>query len=320
MLTLCYRSQSHCSAEDYNKPTSNDLTHHEVQIVKYVNELLSHGVRMYASGFLVETYTISLWYADRLGIVKSQKFNFLREPHYLLLMALAIVNARSAGFGFCSLFQNLPRDPTSYAGATFFLPQSLDVRGDSIGDLSFAIDINKNRNLVTSYGAVGRGTTFVPVRVHHEHKEFLGLGNLVVKMSWQRVECREDSHIRMIRTSLASSSDMAARHALSFIVDMKYSSRLHLNNPLVALPRAFMKHLGVLAIEDSRDLCCLILKEYLPLQQISSVDELKKVFREVLTGSAPTTFLCCPSSLYRVRRASLGLGNRRHPTSQHQPA
>ena len=69
--------------DDFRDANANDLelTHNETQIAKNLHELLSHGIRYYATGFLLENTKLSLWYADRFGIVKSRSFNFILEPH-----------------------------------------------------------------------------------------------------------------------------------------------------------------------------------------------------------------------------------------------
>ncbi|KAI0071903.1 hypothetical protein K474DRAFT_1775853 [Panus rudis PR-1116 ss-1] len=101
--------KSICEATNCNPPLTSPtlssshvdtLTNDEIQIVKYLNELLSHGIRQYASGFLVEDQWISLWYADRYGVVKSTCFDWIKEPHFLLLMiaALRFADQRKLGF------------------------------------------------------------------------------------------------------------------------------------------------------------------------------------------------------------------------------
>lgn len=68
---------------------TSELTNNELQIAKYLNEILSHGVRTHASGFLLEDTLMSLWYADRMGLIQSVQFDIFKEPHYLLLVVAA---------------------------------------------------------------------------------------------------------------------------------------------------------------------------------------------------------------------------------------
>ncbi|KAI0071899.1 hypothetical protein K474DRAFT_1712059 [Panus rudis PR-1116 ss-1] len=102
------------------------LTNEEVQIAKYLNELLSHGVRQYASGFLVEDQWISLWYGDRYGVVKSAFFDWIAEPHFLLLLVAALRFADTRRLGFSPFVTMDPQAPIEnpYRNATLSLTGS----------------------------------------------------------------------------------------------------------------------------------------------------------------------------------------------------
>lgn len=79
-----------------------------------------------------------------------------------------------------------------------------------------------------------------------------------------------------------------------------------------------MPHLDALASEDIRDSCILILNEYLPLESINSAQELKKVFRDVITGFALITSSIYLLTYHVIRRALLGMGSRRRLTWKYQ--
>ena len=66
--------------EDGSHGRSSELTGNELQIAKYLTELMSHGVRTYATGFLLDQETMTLWYADRMGLVVSVPFNIFKSP------------------------------------------------------------------------------------------------------------------------------------------------------------------------------------------------------------------------------------------------
>ncbi|CAL1712781.1 unnamed protein product [Somion occarium] len=259
-----------------------NLTGHEVQAAKYLNELLSHGARNYATGFLVENTKISLWYADRLGIMKSVQFDFLEEPHYLLLMVAAISSANDAALGFCPLIVDGPRDHIGYAGAKLRIPNARDVNNENIGTVELDLDADGEREILTAYGTVGRGTTVVPVTTSGRTRDLFGSDKLVVKMSWQPVNRREEGHIRHIRRTLANSDNQVARDALEFIVDLKCSVALQMNDPAVDFPRVCMDM--PMPNDELRDFRMLALKEYLSLDFIDTAEELVQVFRDVITG------------------------------------
>lgn len=268
-----------------NDDNYSDLTGNEIQAAKYLNELLSHGTRNYATGFLVENKKISLWYGDRFGIIKSRLFNFLEEPHYFLLMVTAIFRASDTDLGFCPLIRNIPRNHLSYKGATMTVPMARDHKDRDIGDVEFEVSTTEAKPIVTAYGTVGRGTIVVPISsVQQENETCSAKDRLVAKMSWQPVKRNEEGHIRTIRRTLKKSKNKDARAALAFIVKLKCSSTLAIDDPNVNLPRAFMTQLPDVPQDEMRDFRILVMKEYLPLQFVDTVDELKKVLRDALTG------------------------------------
>ena len=143
-----------------------ELTDNEVQIAKYLNELLSHGIRYYATGFLLENTRMSLWHADRCGIVKSRYLDCILEPHYFLLMVAALYKASPPDLGFCTLASGMPTDFLSHDGAVLTLPHHAQkIEEGSIGEEThFDLNIGDSKLLNVRYGTVGRGTTIIPVR------------------------------------------------------------------------------------------------------------------------------------------------------------
>ena len=273
---------------DVNEP---ELTNNEVQIAKYLNELLSHGIRYYATGFLLENTKLSLWYADRCGIVKSRYFDFILEPHYFLLMVAALYKASPADLGFCTLISDMPTDFLSHDGAILTLPHAQNVYGKSIGEEThFDLNIGDSKLLDVRYGTVGRGTTIIPVHPSGETLNPRGKQDfdLVVKLSWQHTKRDEVGKVRKIRTTFAEALNIPffgreVRSALKYIVDLKCSVSLSLKD--VGLPRAFMPGLSDIAPEDGRYLSVLVMKEYIPLWRIDNPGELKIIFRHALTGT-----------------------------------
>ncbi|TCD63448.1 hypothetical protein EIP91_005389 [Steccherinum ochraceum] len=73
----------------YEGKNVSELTGDELQLVKYLNEMLSHGVRTHASGFLLKDSTMTLWSADRMGVITSVAFDIFAQPHYLILLVAA---------------------------------------------------------------------------------------------------------------------------------------------------------------------------------------------------------------------------------------
>ncbi|KAK7686751.1 hypothetical protein QCA50_010351 [Cerrena zonata] len=260
------------------------FTHNEVQAIKYLNELISHGIRNYASGFLVEDQKLSLWYGDRFGIIKSRYLNLVKEPHYFLLVVAALTHASCFDLGFCPLVRKIPRDSLSYATASLRVPSALDVTGQDLGNLEFALNVSGKKPINTSYGTMGRGTTVIPILASGRSLELFGGDRLVAKISWQPVKRNEEGNIRRVRTRLAHATQFEAREALKYIVDFKCSTSLAIDNPDVGLPRVFMSHIPAIDEQDLRDFRVMVMKEYLPLQLIDTPEELQLVFRHSVTG------------------------------------
>lgn len=265
-------------------PNHPGLTNNEVQAAKYLNELLSHGARNYATGLLIEDEKITLWYGDRFGIVKAAPFDFIKEPHYFLLVVAALCRASDTDLGFCPLLEDVPSDHLSYTGAILKVPSAIDALNYQLDGLVFKLNTSATKEIKTNYGTVGRGTAVIPVVAFGRSLEMFGLDNLVAKLSWQPVQRKEEKNIRKIRRRMARHEDPTIREALKYIVEYKCSASFAINDPNVQLPRAFMESLPNLAEKDSREFRILVMKEYLPLQLLDTVDELNIVIHNAITG------------------------------------
>ncbi|KAL6304060.1 hypothetical protein BKA93DRAFT_306974 [Sparassis latifolia] len=256
-------------------PEFKKLTATERQAVKYELEMMSHGVRSYSSGLTVDGLTVHLWYADRMGLIKSEPFNFVEEPHLLLLVLSAMGSADLVSMGISPFMTFGQLGFQGYDNAYLEIPdqQALDINGDAMGALAFAVDTS--RGILTDFGIVGRGTTVVPIKTTANTAQF-GDAALVAKMSWQPQErASEASLVRLVRQSLGKKKpDM-----LQYIVDLKCSVTRSME--AMGLPRAFLPD-AHLESEDTRELRLLVLTKYEPLQSVSSVDEFKKVFTDVV--------------------------------------
>ncbi|THH33278.1 hypothetical protein EUX98_g923 [Antrodiella citrinella] len=281
---------------------ASELTGPELQIAKYLNELLSHGVRTYATGFLLQDTTMSLWYADRMGLVQSEPFNVETQPHLLLLMVAAHHYGTPHDFGLNPLL-SLPPDThhlTSYHNMTLTLPTATSAilpppdatsetntvfdegTGDALGSLQFQVDLDGNREINTAYGTVSRGTTIIPVVATQgtPSAAYWGASRLVAKFACP-LETRqaEDRFIRVIRRKL--NTDSKARQFLKNIVDLKCSFSCKMEDECMRLPRAMMRRV---ADDVRRSFRVLVMPEYLPMERISSPHELQRIFIDVVTG------------------------------------
>ncbi|KAI0925209.1 hypothetical protein AcW2_005888 [Taiwanofungus camphoratus] len=230
------------------------LTDDEVQAGKYMNELLSHGIRSYATGCMIRDTTVTLWYGDRMGIVQSESFNFLQQPHLLVLILAAMDSADHEHMGICP-FITFPRTSYhEYSGAKLELDDQLaiDVNENPLEKLVF--DIDTARRVITEFGAVGRGTTVVPIKATGTAKIMFGKDDLVAKMAWpSKDRDAEDNFIRVIRTGLKEHAPRWVDH----VVDLKCSVTRHMEE--MDFPRIHMT--GLLNYEE-RLFRIMIMKKY----------------------------------------------------------
>ncbi|KAH9950040.1 hypothetical protein B0H21DRAFT_881436 [Amylocystis lapponica] len=251
------------------------VTPHEAQTAKYLNEMLSHGIRSFASGFFIKDRVMHLWYGDRMGLVKSSVFDWQANPDLMALVFAAVGTANLAKLGISPLLKFSPTSSkfNGYEGGRIVLPANEVVFEDSQERPSedLVLKIDTTRKVWTDWGAVGRGTTIVPL----EASERLGTEALVVKMAWPHANrTSEDKFIRIVRRKLQQKAPGYLRH---IVVVKCFMTRTMME---MRLPRAFMDIR--LDSEDKRDFRLIVMKTYEHLESVKSVDEFKTVFEHVV--------------------------------------
>ncbi|TCD63012.1 hypothetical protein EIP91_006104, partial [Steccherinum ochraceum] len=281
--------------------TKYELTEAELQIVKSLDELISHGVRAYATGFDLQDNIMSLWYADRMGIVQSATFDILREPWSLILVIAAHRYGSARDFGVNPLISlsEGSRVLKDYSNALVTLPSAIpatlpshtalpaelqafdDGQATALSHLQFKVQLDMGRGIVTSYGAVGRGTCVLPVTAMGAVTELYGDDRLVVKLSYP-LESREpeDQFIRVIRRKMSAHHKAAS--FLKHVVDLKCSFTGKMDDGLLGLPRAMMAN--SVGSDMRRSLRVLVVPEYLPLERLNTPQELCNIMCDVVTG------------------------------------
>ncbi|KAI0918124.1 hypothetical protein AcV5_002895 [Taiwanofungus camphoratus] len=252
------------------------LRNNEIQAANYMIELLSHGVRSYATGCTIKNTTMTLWYGDRMGIVQSQAFDFIQQPHLLLLYLAAMDSADHARMGLCPFLKFPTSAYDTYADVKLEIDDDVatDVDDKPLEKLVFEID--NNRSVYASDEAVGRGTTIVPIKATGVAKVMFGEDDLVAKMAWPSKERQaEDNFIKKIRRNLK----VHAPRWLDHVVDLKCSVTRNMKE--MNLPRVYMTK-----VLDYREQLfrMTVMKKYEALEQVNSVDEFKKVFIDVVNA------------------------------------
>ncbi|KAI0925192.1 hypothetical protein AcW2_005871 [Taiwanofungus camphoratus] len=266
---------AHINAE-LDPDTQPALTDNEVQAGKYMNELLSHGVRSYATGCMIRGAKVILWYGDRMGIVQSEPFDLRKESRLLLLYLAAMDSADHARMGICPFLKFPSSSYDSYDGVKLELDDKLamDVNDKPLEKLVFEVD--NSRRVITEFGAVGRGTAVVQIKATGAAKAMFGEDDLVAKLAWpSKGREAEDNFIKTIRRKLKAH----APRWLDHVVDLKCSVTRNMEQ--MDLPRIYMTNL--LDYEE-RVFRIMVMKKYDALEQVNSVGEFKKVFVDVVNA------------------------------------
>ncbi|KAI0929654.1 hypothetical protein AcW1_010341 [Taiwanofungus camphoratus] len=262
--------------EELDPDNQPALTDNEVQAGKYMNELLSHGVRSYATGCMIRGAKVILWYGDRMGIVQSEPFDLRKESRLLLLYLAAMDSADHARMGICPFLKFPSSSYDSYDGVKLELDDKLamDVNDKPLEKLVFEVD--NSRRVITEFGAVGRGTAVVQIKATGAAKAMFGEDDLVAKLAWpSKGREAEDNFIKKIRRKLKAH----APRWLDHVVDLKCSVTRNMKQ--MDLPRIYMTNL--LDYEE-RVFRIMVMKKYEALEQVNSVDEFKKVFVDVVNA------------------------------------
>ncbi|OCH84500.1 hypothetical protein OBBRIDRAFT_829444 [Obba rivulosa] len=285
-------------AEDVNKAGESSMRHSvdvtqaeglkqftgkEKQTLKYINQLMSSGVRSYATVVLVQTTTVTIWYCDRVGLIISQPFDFVKDPHYLALLSAALVTADLPHFGVLPFLHFPDSKYTTFRGAVFKLETAKDADGEDLpGGVEFAVNETSSRTLHNGFGAVGRGTAVLPLKIPPALMVRLGSEdpNAMAKVAWPLIERpAEASLIKIIRSKLKGHAKGSnyLRHVPEVICFTEHTMRD------LGLPRDKMRHA---MLPDGHERICriMVVKTYLPLRMVNSIDEFKTIFIGVVQG------------------------------------
>ncbi|THH27425.1 hypothetical protein EUX98_g6756 [Antrodiella citrinella] len=275
-----------------------ELAGHELQIADYLTQMLSHGVRTYATAFFLHECNMTLWYADRMGLVVSEPFDIFAQSPLFLLVVAAHHYADPYDFGLHPLIALPVGSPhlVNYKNTTLRLPMvvsadlppidtslpdahAFDEGITTTQSVEFQMDLD-GRHITTAYEALGRGTAVIPILAGVGTTLCLDGARLVAKITSPREALpAEDRLIRILRRKL--NEDDHARQYLKHVVDLKCSFSCKMDDKQMKLPRCLM---GPVADDHRRGFRILIMSEYLPLEHINSPAELKQIFIDTITG------------------------------------
>ncbi|KAH8077901.1 hypothetical protein BXZ70DRAFT_902050 [Cristinia sonorae] len=199
-----------------------------------------------------------------MGVVQSAPFDFIAEPHYLLLFVAAITAAPRRQPRTPLILQHFPVHgeddndnvrPSAltlhclHPDTTLNLSLAFDIDEEPCPNQIFLIDTTKTRrpSLFTVHETERLATSVIYVKAHSaDAKQLCGTSNLVAKISWPvKVKGSNGGHIgedwciRTIRQALAAQPNSST--LLQHVVDMKLSVTQSMEE--IGFPRAFMRNL-----------------------------------------------------------------------------
>ncbi|OSX56320.1 hypothetical protein POSPLADRAFT_1037599 [Postia placenta MAD-698-R-SB12] len=152
------------------------LTRQETRIGSCATELMSHNIRCYGTGIMVENFMVKLWYADRHGVVVLRPFDMFVECDKLLLVVAAIAGADIAKMGVCPFLRFPSSKFNSYEDVKLVFQPGPMTKG--LPEVKYIIDTS--RIVETDFEIVSRGTTIIFLKATAD----TGSEGLVAKMIW----------------------------------------------------------------------------------------------------------------------------------------
>lgn len=250
--------------------------------------LLNSNIRSWVSGILIQGAQASFWYADRMGVIVSARFDCLDKPNLLYLAGLGIGTCSRKDLGICSLL-SFTKKVGQYAladkNADMDFQQSLFELDRAILDSGEVLEEDEKILVGASpwsfpdgktHELIGRGTVTLPVLTGLvEAWERIGPeAESMLKAAWADVTLPvEDETVRLIRKRLRQCRPDMLKH----VTEIRAS--LTRNMDEMELPRAYM-HIE----EEERVFRLQLLLPYADIECVSSVADFKTCFLDVVTG------------------------------------
>ncbi|TFY76327.1 hypothetical protein EWM64_g7685 [Hericium alpestre] len=263
----------HLEAETKLTPITRD----QIQLAGYANEIFAAvGNRRYVTGLFVRGDKVSLWYYDRIGVVRTKEFSILdpADSKLVVLMAVAMSVCDRDHLG----FEPLLHPPTNVVSSStvkdniLLLPANHTIDGSGVQvqhDVSF--QVLGNKAIYIQYGVIGRGTVVYSVAAKDTGGLELPKGELVAKLSWPvKTRAAEDFLICDIRSKIGPTW---SKHIPELICSMT------LDGDALGLPRTLMPSLD--DASEERVLRILIAPRAEALAKARSLEEFQAIFLHV---------------------------------------
>ncbi|ETW75472.1 hypothetical protein HETIRDRAFT_461331 [Heterobasidion irregulare TC 32-1] len=267
---------------------SPQMTEDELQAANYASECLGDGRRRYVTSFMITDLKVSLWYYDRIGVIKSEEFDLVENPRLFVLAIAAVTTCDMKHFGFEPMIHppsTIPppmrlehpirlEPPRNISGWEIHIDEGVDSEGKMVPSV-VRLRIT-GAPIYVQAGIVGRGTSVIPASAFADS----GLAavkssqKLVVKFSWPAAtRVPEDVLIRRIRKAIGSKE---ARHV----------SRMRMSTTLeglrLGLPRIEESIQSLPGDVETRVLRVLVCDRYQHLNKLKTISEFQSVFIDLV--------------------------------------
>ncbi|TFY60413.1 hypothetical protein EVG20_g7422 [Dentipellis fragilis] len=250
---------------DLQTPKAKQLSEDELPLARYALESLSDvGNRRFVTGVLVQDKSLSLWYFDRTGFIKSEDLPIFEEPELFVLVSVALFRCDPRHLGYEPLIQ--PRPPNSSALPPSRIPRSnfritpWSMAKRRMRSIKFGVS---GPALYVQYGMTGCGTVVLLIKTLHEC-------HLVA------THLKEDELIRDLRKTVQPRWQ-------GHLPDLKFSLTIdEADAQLAFLPQTHLTGMYGVSPPEPRVLRILATPRYHYLRDARSLDEFKSVFLDII--------------------------------------
>ena len=248
------------------KRSKRRINHGELRLAQKALECMCSVGRRYMTGIYIDVCSVTLWYYDRMSIIRSRSFNFEQSPAYLVLVLYAITRCGVYQSGY-DQFHEFPNTPfgiqlptTNHKGSRLVIPTP---------GASYCFQMTRDKPIYVSRELTGRGTMVYPVILQPDEDEVIVTEEeQVFKMYWPNVDDPlEADTIKRLHHDVPEIAD--------HIPSISFSASF--TGDELDLPSSRLKAYGGLTREE-RLLHMFTMKRYEKLWEVDSIEEFQEVF------------------------------------------
>ncbi|THH31483.1 hypothetical protein EUX98_g2711 [Antrodiella citrinella] len=258
-------------------PSSRLLDKAEIIPAMHTKSMLTHGIRVFATGMAVQETTVTVYYGDHSGLMKSASFDFIDEPELLVLVVAALSNAHERALGFHPCIRlGIDTVTASLATSTLHFNAAYELDGNLSKKWNWEVKQVRGKplQLFNHQHVLGKRTNVVPIRMAAVRNNvvnplYTGNTGLVMKTYWPKEKHVSEDHVHRVLYAKLRNKPHVRQHIASLVCSVKASMGQ------LGLPRAF---LGDVEGADCRMFCCMVMTAYRPLASLKTAADFKIVF------------------------------------------